>query len=206
MKEKQCTKCEQVKPISDYYKWTGACKACRRIKNQKYYAANKEKLEAYQAQYRADNKERTKKHNAEYRKNNKQKALDYSAEWESKNRDRINEQKRERREDPVNQLKDRARNRIRHVLGEAKDKSTPEYLGCTYEELKNHLELQFTNHMCWGNMSEWHVDHIVPLASADTLEDLMPLLHFTNLQPLWAHDNLSKGTRLDYKRNPEDSP
>jgi hypothetical protein len=49
--------------------------------------------------------------------------------------------------------------------------------------------------MTWSNMGEWHIDHIKPLATAKTEKDVYELNHYTNLQPLWAKDNLSKGAK-----------
>ena len=46
--------------------------------------------------------------------------------------------------------------------------------------------------MNWSNYGEWHIDHIIPLSSANTKEELSLLCHHKNLQPLWAYDNLSK--------------
>ena len=69
-------------------------------------------------------------------------------------------------------------------------------LGCSWEELKTHIENQFTEGMSWDRLSEIHIDHIIPLASATTEEDLIKLAHYTNLQPLWAKDNISKGCRF----------
>jgi len=55
-----------------------------------------------------------------------------------------------------------------------------------------HVEQQFTVDMHWDNYGDWHIDHIVPLSCADTEEELKLLCHYTNLQPLWAVDNLAK--------------
>ncbi len=72
-------------------------------------------------------------------------------------------------------------------------------LGCSPEELKKHLESQFLPDMSWGNYSlkGWHIDHIKPLASFDLTNqvEFREACHYTNLQPLWAEDNLSKGAR-----------
>ena len=71
-----------------------------------------------------------------------------------------------------------------------------EMLGCTPEELRDHLQSQFTEGMTLENHGEWHIDHIIPLASANTEEEIVKLCHYTNLQPLWAEDNLSKSDKI----------
>jgi hypothetical protein len=74
--------------------------------------------------------------------------------------------------------------------------SSGDYLGCSLAELKAHLEARFLPGMTWANYgSGWHVDHIVPLASAKTPDEILRLCHYTNLQPLWAQDNLRKGAK-----------
>lgn len=70
-----------------------------------------------------------------------------------------------------------------------------EYIGCTLEELKLHLEKQFTEGMSWDNQGEWHIDHIIPLNSATTEEEMYKLCHYTNLQPMWASDNIRKSDK-----------
>jgi len=50
--------------------------------------------------------------------------------------------------------------------------------------------------MTWCNMGEWHIDHITPYASARTEEDIIKLSHYTNLQPMWAEENLTKNNRI----------
>jgi hypothetical protein len=71
-------------------------------------------------------------------------------------------------------------------------------LGCSIEELKKYLELKFLPGMSWANhgLRGWHIDHIIPLASANSEEELKKLCHYSNLQPLWSEDNLSKGDKL----------
>lgn len=74
-------------------------------------------------------------------------------------------------------------------------------LGCTIEELKAHLESLFKPGMTWDNWGHtgdvWHLDHIIPLASFDLTdpEQVKLACHYTNLQPLWATENLQKGAR-----------
>lgn len=70
-----------------------------------------------------------------------------------------------------------------------------EYLGCEYNNLKTYLENKFKPGMNWDNYGMWHIDHIKPLSSAKTEDQLKKLCHYTNLQPLWAKENLKKGNR-----------
>lgn len=76
---------------------------------------------------------------------------------------------------------------------------TEEILGCTLEELVSHLESQFTEGMTWENrgLKGWHIDHIIPISSAKTEEEVYKLSHYTNLQPLWAKDNLEKHNKIN---------
>jgi hypothetical protein len=51
--------------------------------------------------------------------------------------------------------------------------------------------------MNWSNHGKWHIDHITPLSSAKTADELYTLCHYTNLQPLWAIDNLRKHDKIE---------
>jgi hypothetical protein len=87
--------------------------------------------------------------------------------------------------------------RIRDALKAKKLKSTIDYLGCSIEEFKTHIEQQFKEGMSWDNHGEWHIDHIIPIKYGNpTIEELFERLHWTNTQPLWASDNKSKGNRF----------
>lgn len=89
----------------------------------------------------------------------------------------------------------------RGLKGQSRSKSTQEALGCTFEELRAHIERQFTRAMTWANWGEvWHVDHIRPLAKFDLTdaEQLRAACHFTNLRPLDKAANLSKGAKEVY--------
>ena len=82
--------------------------------------------------------------------------------------------------------------------GFKKNTKTNIILGCSYEQFIIHLENQFTDGMQWDNYGEWHIDHIIPLATALTESDIITLNYYTNLQPLWATDNLAKSDKLDW--------
>ena len=79
--------------------------------------------------------------------------------------------------------------------GWQKTTKTFELLGCSFAELQQHLTSKFQPGMSWENHGAWHIDHIVPCASAKTIEEFVKLQHYSNLQPLWASDNLKKGAK-----------
>lgn len=80
-----------------------------------------------------------------------------------------------------------------------KESTAFEILGCDYETFAAHIEAKFTNGMSWDRISEIHIDHIIPLASAKTEDDVLRLNHYSNLQPLWAVDNLKKGSKMPHE-------
>jgi hypothetical protein len=79
---------------------------------------------------------------------------------------------------------------------EKKKKHTMEYVGCDIHVLREHLQKQFNDGMTWENQGEWHIDHIIPLSSVKTEDELYKLCHYKNLQPLWAEDNLKKSNKI----------
>jgi hypothetical protein len=103
--------------------------------------------------------------------------------------------------DTSRKLSKRLRTRISDaVAGRAKIGSAVCDLGCTIDELKTHLESLFQTGMTWDNYGHkgWHIDHIVPLCSFDLsdLDQFKKACHYTNLQPLWAIDNLRKSSKI----------
>ncbi len=110
-----------------------------------------------------------------------------------------NYQKQRRDNDACFYLKDKVRKYIHSSLkrgGYTKKSRTHEILGCDYETFAAHLEAQFVDGMNWDNRDKWHIDHIIPLASTQTEEDVLRLNHYSNLQPLWAEDNLAKSDKM----------
>jgi hypothetical protein len=92
------------------------------------------------------------------------------------------------------------RRRLRQAIFSVKKKSSMvELLGCTIDKFRIHLENQFTKNMTWNNHGEWHIDHRRPCASFNLSNEHEQKMcfHFTNLQPLWAKDNLSKNNFFD---------
>jgi len=129
--------------------------------------------------------------------------------YRNRNKDRINAYMRDyhakRRQEPKHRLSARMYRAVRSAVKEFKVSTTKTIQGLyTNEELFNHLESQFTDGMSWDNMSEWHIDHIRPIASFnyDSTEhpEFKECWALENLQPLWATDNMSKGSVWEGKR------
>ena len=79
----------------------------------------------------------------------------------------------------------------------SKKGNTMELTGCSKDELQQYLESKFTDGMCWDNYGKWHIDHIRPCSSfnLEELEEQKECFHFSNLQPLWALDNIRKSNK-----------
>ena len=128
------------------------------------------------------------------------KAQEYR-EWYSKNKEKRKSYHRNKYSNDINfQLSDVLRSRLRKALkNNAKSGSAVRDLGCSISELKKYLESQFQEGMSWDNYGRdgWHIDHIEPLAAFDLedKEELKKACHYTNLQPLWAEDNLKKSNK-----------
>jgi hypothetical protein len=152
----------------------------------------------YSREYKKNNKEKIK----QYRQENKIKINLKHKEWIKKNHDKHKAYMKEyckKRYD--NDIQFRISTVLRTRLGRAirdefKIGSAIKDLGCSIADLKSYLESKFLIGMTWDNhgLDGWHIDHIKPL-SAFNLSDRKQILeacHYTNLQPLWAKDNLSK--------------
>lgn len=188
-----------------------------KIKNyrKKYYDENPDKFIKISAEYRKKNPEKIKKNlreyyynNLEYHKNrakmwiekNKERKKNYKKIWNKNNREHIKKYNYERNQnDIIVNLIRRCRGRLQQFLktkNMSKKNKTFEIIGCLPRELKEHLENQFSEGMTWGNRNEWHIDHIIPLSSANSEQEVYKLSHYTNLRPLWKEDNLKKSNKL----------
>jgi len=197
MNSRACTKCEQTKDLTPefFHRRKGSkigfmeqCKTCRNENSRHWYTNNKERVKTY----------KTGRRNII----NKQ-----MSEWRKNNKDKYNEHKRDQyhrlqKHSPQYKIKDALRKRIRHAVTKGhKSASTLALLGCTVEALKRHLESQWTEGMTWDTYGHdgWHIDHIKPCAAFDLTdeEQQKECFHHTNLQPLWAADNLEKSDNYE---------
>jgi len=88
---------------------------------------------------------------------------------------------------------------LRYANSKKKARSE-ELLGCTIDEFREYMKGLFTEGMSWNNHGKWHIDHIRPLSSFDLTQkaEQLKAFHYTNCQPLWAKDNISKSNRIDH--------
>lgn len=158
--------------------------------------------------YREKNKDKLNEYHKQWSKTNRKELREYHSIWRDKNRTHVNEKTRlwylnRRRTDPSFKLKCNTRTALWTCLKErnvAKYRSTFLLLGYSIEELMSHLEGLFTDGMTWDNYGKWHVDHKIPMVSfsfeSTDDKEFKECWCLNNLQPLWADDNLSKGTKL----------
>lgn len=208
--ENICVSCGCEKNKSDFIKNTHCCKECKKKYRKKFYEKNREyyiekacvrskteerKLE--QKKYVQKNKEKIKKYQENYRKKND---LDIKEKRKQYEKVRIERRKERYKTDLLYKMKIIQRALLhsfikRMKLGK-KSKRTSELLGYSHIELKEHLESKFVEGMSWENHGEWHIDHIRPITSfeLDTPPSIVNAL--SNLQPLWAIDNMKKSNKI----------
>jgi len=222
METKICNKCKIQKELTEFYKlksskdgYNGWCKICLNEKNnkwrennrevaltysKKWYQNNKDKKSEYFEKYRIETPEKIKETKKKYREKNKEIIKQKKKIYDELYKPKRNLLRREKQKtDIVFKLINNVRVRLIKYLKKlniTKKNKTFEIVGCTPQELKEHLEKQFVDGMSWENRSEWHIDHIIPLSSAKTEEEIYKLSHYTNLQPLWAIDNIKKSNNI----------
>jgi hypothetical protein len=218
METKVCSICKSDKEVCEFGKFASSkdgllycCKKCNSERGKKYVKENPKKVLEQQKKWRDKNPEWVYNRHKKWREENSELFNEIRRNWLNKNPEkrkeyrenyklRKHERRKERRDnDPVFNLTNRMRCRIwkyLNILEITKKNKTFDIIGCSPQFLKEHLETQFTDGMSWDNRSEWHIDHIIPLSSAKTEDELYKLCHYTNLQPLWAEDNLRKSNKI----------
>ena len=177
-------------------------------RSRQFFYDNKEKMVKQATKNRLKNLEHYKKVDKIRREKNKKKNHKQNKEWREKNKKRTNKRLKNRYHNDINfKIVKNLRTRIWSVLkGINKSKKTLELLGCSVEELKIHLEAQFEPGMTWDNhgkgSGKWNMDHIKPCAFFDMTNSKQQELcfHYSNLQPLWAEENIKKSDKLNYER------
>jgi hypothetical protein len=218
METKVCSKCKVEKQVCEFGNsklskdgLLYSCKECNNKRSVDYRKNNSEKVLELTRNWTKKNPEWVYNRHKKWREENPEKVKEMRGNWLNKNpekrkeyrenyKSRKQEQRKERRDkDPIFNLTNRLRCRLwkyLKILNITKTNKTFDIVGCSPQFLKEHLETQFTDGMSWDNRSEWHIDHIIPLSSAKTEDELYKLCHYENLQPLWAEDNLKKSNKI----------
>jgi len=219
--KKTCTKCGEEKELELFVKnkrckngRAGMCKMCRTKYSADYYQKNKHWLKPIRKKYqeingkknRIKNKIKIQERSKIYYQKNKEKIKQKSHNYYKNNKKIIRKrhqlyQNKRCKEDSLFKLRRNISTLVRNMLvkgGYNKNTKTFKILGCSFEEFKRHLESQFQKGMTWDNYGRngWHIDHIYPVSKAKNERHLIELNHYTNLQPLWEKDNLSKGNKI----------
>jgi hypothetical protein len=219
---KKCRLCDELKEIGEFHKKKGTkdgvrneCKECVKGIQKKYKDAPgfKEKQAEYDKQRYSKEKVQILERKKEYYQENKETILEQKAEYRSKpenrqrNKNYIKKYKVENREKYYKYRNDNPHKIAwRSVLYSTlkrmdtkKSDHTIKLLGYSADDLKLHIENQFTEGMSWDNHGEWHIDHIKPIKAFfnEGVTDPKIINSLSNLQPLWAKDNLSKGAKYN---------
>ena len=181
------------------------------------YCKNREEVLEERKEYRLKNIEEFKMKDAKYYENNREEILKQKKNYRKQNIDKINEARLDYKNNGYfkNYYRNRYKNDELYKLGKvvrvlinssiikkgfSKNSKTTEILGCTFEEFKIYLESKFESWMNWGNYGNWNgqsielneswdIDHIIPISTACSEEEIIKLNHYTNLQPLCSYTN-----------------
>lgn len=189
------------------------CGRCQLEKPKYCFGKDKHRLDSLnpvckECMFSDRNKKKAQKatYDKKYRETNHHKLKNYRL----KNKDKILSRKRLYNHHyykiPQNRIKTTLRARVRIALKKRqKTAKTLELLGCPIEQFKSYLESKFLPDMSWKNYGKtgWHIDHIKPCCSFDLTDPQQQreCFHYTNMQPLWAKDNYSKGSKIQTESN-----
>lgn len=240
--EKTCIKCNDPKPISEFYRekkspdgYRADCKKCKNMKKAEWYKENQKIIKQKAKKHYDNNIEAIRKNKREkaicnrkvngdevrakarnrynknsekvkelrkiyYEENNykiKNRAKIHGKQYRKDNRGKINDKQNKYRKNNPHIVAWRSilKNSLKR-LGTPKYDTTIKLLGYSAEQLRNHITSLFKEGMSWSNHGEWHIDHKIPVSkfSPNIPPNIVNAL--SNLQPIWAKENLSKGSKM----------
>jgi hypothetical protein len=198
MENKVCKKCGEEKPLIEFAKskvckdgYQGQCKKCASLSTLKWQSQNIDKVRASQKRYDENHpdkkKERKERHDKKYPEQVKARKRRYT--------------NKRMKEDPVFNYLMKIRKKTREYAFKNYTHTGNEFfkiIGIDINGFREYIQGKFQDGMSWDNhgIDNWHIDHIIPLSSAETIEDIDRLSHYTNLQPLWKEENETKGNKI----------
>ena len=202
METKVCSKCGIEKEVCEFYKnpknpnlYRAHCKKCMNENSAKYKFDNKEKLVEKSKEYVKRNSEVIKEKRKIYLEKNPY----LFKNWIERNKEHRRNYMNNYNSNPKIKIKNSLRSRINELMNKKYDNPrTFDLVGCDFEFLLSYIEKKFVDGMNWDNYGYygWHIDHIIPLSSAKTEDEIRKLYNYTNLQPLWYKDNLKKSNKI----------
>ena len=170
------------------------------VRDKLYYENNKEKVAARVKLYHENNKEKVAARVKLYYENNKEKAAANAKQYRENNKDKIfTYHKNYHIENPIKGFAKKSLRRIEKAVGKDRINRAENQLAYTQKQFIAHIESLWVDGMSWDNRSEWHIDHIKPISLfiKEGITDAKIINALSNLQPLWAYDNLSKGAKYE---------
>ena len=211
---KACTKCGITKEFSMFSKsgkcFKSRCKNCEAARVREYVKKNLELVKERKRKSWAANKnlEAHNERSRAYKARNPQKVKDSANKYARNNKKKIQKYYKERyHTDAEFNMSMKIRARIRkslRLIGRGRKDRTINILGCDFKYFKKYLESKFTDGMSMDMVlsGKIHLDHIRPCASFDLLdpEEIKICFHYSNIQPLWAEDNMNKKDKLTWQK------
>lgn len=173
----------------------------QRKREQEWRNRNREHYRKKQNEYYHNNKDKNKEWHKKWRDSHKEQIKESAKKYREENKEKINQSHVKRlRSDPVYKMKEQTRNMLRYALrskGHHKTSRTADIIGCNLDYLCEYLFKTWEKNYGrpWDG-EPYHIDHIVPLATARTKEDIIKLCHYTNLQMLTPEDNMKKSDKV----------
>ena len=205
MQQKICEMCGENKSINEFRKYRRKCKECEKEGYKIYYIKHKnialdkskryrDKNKDYYIIYRQTHSSQHKEYNKKYYEENKHKLITNSIKYEKK---RI-------KEDDLYKIKKQVRKVIYNSfyrLNHCKCSKTEKIIKIGIDDFIRYLLKTYKSNygVEWDGVEKIHIDHIIPLATATTEEEIIKLCHYTNLQLLKAKDNLEKSCKLNWE-------
>jgi len=208
---RRCLKCRNEKPLNEFYRdpksrsgfyhrckpctdfYYKKCSKCKEIKSKDRFYKNKntkDKLESCCRSCKGKEKETFDTYFARHKK-----------EIIKAHNDR---ERKRKKEDPIFKIKQNLKTRLATAIKRSRWNKTAkfnEYIGCSLEELKKHIEKQWEIGMNWSNYGRykncWSIGYIYPLSLCKDVETAIKACHYSNLRPMWHQDNMKKSNKTN---------
>lgn len=211
MNVKICKKCKSEKPVGEFYKCAGNgdglqsyCRMCAKAFPMSRETQKKKAIRSKERYRLLKSDPEFQKQLSKHKETFASKHPSYSQDYYKRNKDKFKEYRERYKKSPGAAIQRRLRERLRGVIKSCERKASfkrarkNSLVGCPTQFLAGWIESKFQPGMSWENRHLWHVDHIIPCASFDLTDkqQVAQCFHYSNLQPLWAKDNMAKSDKV----------